>query len=76
MRVACLGRVLRGTMNHIYDPINAVKIIVGIEIANDIFNESMSASTAIGQLYGIGSQITSKLYQVYIENNSQDKPDE
>ena len=38
-------------MNHIYDPINAVKIIVGIEIANDIFNESMPPNTSLGSLY-------------------------
>ncbi len=39
-------------MNHIYDPINAVKIIVGIEIANDIFNESMPIPNTTKGAYG------------------------
>jgi hypothetical protein len=41
-----------GTMNYVYDPINFVKIVGGIEIANDVFNESMPIPSTLKGAYG------------------------
>lgn len=42
-----------GGMNYAYQPENAIKIIGGIEVVNDIVNDSMPPSTAKGQLYNL-----------------------
>jgi len=48
----------------------------GPDEINDIFNESIPASTKIGQLFGTGVGIGNKLYQLYIEAQNEDKTDE
>lgn len=41
------------TGKYIINPNNSLKIIGGIEVGNDIFNESMPATTKTGILYNM-----------------------
>jgi len=41
-----------GTMNYVYDPKNVAKGMLGIEIANDVFNDSMPIPSTLKGAYG------------------------
>lgn len=80
------GKILVGKTGQVYDDIGRKVYIkqqeipvvkhFGADEINDIFNESMPATTKIGQLYGTGVGIGSKLYQMYINSQNGNNPNE